>query len=95
MLDRGDADDEGWLKVGAGLHSGDCLWVSSGAGANPNREKVRHSQRSRSHAPFAALLPARGETDGSRAMGASIPANSVLVFKMEMLSCEGVDSGDL
>ena len=29
---------------------------------------------------------------GSRAMGADIPANSVLVFTMEMLSCQGVQA---
>mmetsp|Transcript_11712 Transcript_11712/g.36059 ORF Transcript_11712/g.36059 Transcript_11712/m.36059 type:complete len:160 (+) Transcript_11712:49-528(+) len=29
---------------------------------------------------------------GSRAMGRDIPANSVLVFTMEMLSCQGVES---
>lgn len=31
---------------------------------------------------------------GSRSMGAAIPANSVLVFQMEMLSCTGVDNGE-
>jgi FKBP-type peptidyl-prolyl cis-trans isomerase FklB len=29
---------------------------------------------------------------GSRAMGAKIPANSVLIFEMEMLSCQGKKS---
>ena len=29
---------------------------------------------------------------GSRAMGAKIPANSVLIFEMEMLSCTGKKS---
>ncbi|KAJ1458456.1 hypothetical protein M885DRAFT_512897 [Pelagophyceae sp. CCMP2097] len=32
---------------------------------------------------------------GSRAMGAKIPANSVLVFTMEMLACPGIASSDL
>ena len=29
---------------------------------------------------------------GGRAMGSDIPANSVLVFTMEMLSCQGVSA---
>merc|ERR1712113_252776 len=30
---------------------------------------------------------------GSRSMGAKIPANSILIFTMEMLDCPGIESG--